>query len=42
MYIDATIQARIATLEASEAYAEILMLEHQPEEDAAHAAAREL
>ena len=41
MYSDAAIQARIATLEASEAYTEILMLEHQPEEDAAHAAARD-
>ena len=41
MYSDAEIWARIATLEASEAYTENLMLEHQPEEDAAHAAARD-
>ena len=41
MYSDAAIQASIATLEASEAYTEILMLEHQPEEDAAHAPARD-
>ena len=41
MYSDAAIWARIATLEASEAYTEILMLEHQPEEDAVHAAARD-
>ena len=40
MYSDAAIWARIATLEASEAHTEILMLERQPEEDAAHAAAR--
>ena len=40
MYSDAAIQVRIATLEASEAYTEILMLEHQPE-DTAHAAARD-
>ena len=40
MYSDAAIQARSATLEASEAYTEILMLECQPEEDAAHVAAR--
>ena len=32
---------RIVTLEASGTYTENLMLEHQPEEDAAHAAARD-
>ena len=41
MYSNAAIWARIATLEASEAYTEVLMLEHQPEEDASHAAARD-
>ena len=41
MSSDAAIQARIVTLEASEPYTEILMLERQPEEDAAHAAARD-
>ena len=41
IYSDAAIQASIATLEASEAYTEIFMLEHQPEEDAAHAPARD-
>ena len=40
MYSDAAIQARIATLEVSGAYTEILMLERQPKEDASHAAAR--
>ena len=41
MYSDAAIQARFATLEASEAYTEALMLGCQPEEDAAHATARD-
>ena len=41
MYSDAVIWARIVTLEVSEAYTEVLMLECQPEEDAAHTAARD-
>ena len=41
MYSAAAIQARIATLEASEAYIKVLILERQPEEDAPHAAARD-
>ena len=41
MYSNDAIQTKFTTLEASEAYKEVLLLEHQPDEDPQHAATRD-